>query len=105
MGFRGSSSGSSARAGKTPPPDDTRQEAAYLKTLGENQTPVSIKLMDGEVVRGWIEYYDRRMVRLTRDGAPNLFIFKHDIAYIAEDAVNKPRSEKIVNRDAPIRRK
>ena len=47
--------------------------------------------MDGEVVRGWIEYYDRRMVRLTREGAPNLFIFKHEIAYIAEDAVSKPR--------------
>ena len=103
MGFRGTST--TAPKGKTPPPDDTRQEAAYLKTLGENQTPVSIKLMDGEVVRGWIEYYDRRMVRLTRDGAPNLFIFKHDISYIAEDAVSKPRSEKIVNRDAPIRRK
>ena len=54
--------------------------------LGEKQRPVRIKLMGGEVVRGWIEYYDRRMVRLTRDGAPNLFIFKHEIAYIAEEA-------------------
>ena len=105
MAFRGTSNGPNARTGKTPPPDDTHQEAAYLKALGEKQAPVSIKLMDGEVVRGWIEYYDRRMVRLTRDGAPNLFIFKHDIAYIAEDAVSKPRTEKIVNRDVPVRRK
>src|SRR5271169_5267772 len=103
MGFRASSSGSSAPKGKTPPPDDTRQEAAYLKGLGEKQTPVSIKLMSGEVLRGWIEYYDRRMVRLTRDGAPNLFIFKHEIAYIAEEAPAKSRTEKIVNRDLPIR--
>src|SRR5271167_677605 len=94
MTFRGSSSGPSAPKGKIPPPDDTRQEAAYLKALGEKQTPVSIKLMGGEVVRGWIEYYDRRMVRLTREGAPNLFIFKHEIAYISEDAVSKPRVEK-----------
>ena len=71
--------------GRTPPPDDTHQEAAYLKMLGEKQKPVRIKLMGGEVVRGWIEYYDRRMVRLTREGAPNLFIFKHEIAYIAEE--------------------
>jgi host factor-I protein len=106
MGFRTTSGGSGARAGKTPPPDDTHQEAAYLKALGEAQAPVSIKLMDGEVVRGWIEYYDRRMVRLTRDGAPNLFIFKHDIAYIAEDAVSKPRAVKSAsNGDAPARRK
>jgi host factor-I protein len=45
--------------------------------------------MSGEVVRGWIEYYDRRMVRLTREGAPNLFIFKHEIAYIAEEPMRK----------------
>src|SRR5271169_223737 len=106
MTFRGSSSGPSAPKGKIPPPDDTRQEAAYLKALGEKQTPVSIKLMGGEVVRGWIEYYDRRMVRLTREGSPNLFIFKHEIAYIAEDAVSKPRAEKTAgNGDAPARKK
>ena len=106
MAFRGTSSGSNARAGKTPPPDDTHQEAAYLKALGDNQAPVSIKLMGGEVVRGWIEYYDRRMVRLTRDGAPNLFIFKHDIAYIAEDALSKLSVAKSASSGgAPARRK
>jgi len=68
-----------------PPPDETGQEAQYLKALGEKQTPVAVKLLDGEVVRGWIEYYDQRMIRLTRDGSPNLFIFKHDIMYISED--------------------
>jgi len=106
MGFKSSASGLNHQKGKTPPPDDTRQEAAYLKALGEQQTPVAIKLMSGEVLRGWIEYYDRRMVRLTRDGAPNLFIFKHEIAYIAEEADTKPRAGKIVaRRDAPIPRK
>src|ERR1051326_1253389 len=76
---------------KTPPPDETNQEADYLKQLGEKQKPVSIKLMDGEVVRGWIEYYDRNMVRLTREGAPNLFIYKHEIAYISEDKPQRQR--------------
>ena len=61
--------------------------------------------MHGELLRGWIEYYDRRMVRLTREGSPNLFIFKHEIAYIAEDLVSNPRPEKIVRRDAPNRPK
>ena len=89
MAFKAAAGNSNSQKGKTPPPDDTRQEATYLKALGEKQTPVSIKLMGGEVVRGWIEYYDRRMVRLTRDGAPNLFIFKHEIAYIAEDSGSK----------------
>src|SRR5215472_13713199 len=103
MAFRGSSD-LSHHKGRTPPPDDTHQEAAYLKMLGEKQRPVRIKLMDGSVVRGWIEYYDRRMVRLTREGAPNLFIFKHEIAYIAEEPVRKLRTEKIAQSvEAPVR--
>jgi host factor-I protein len=69
---------------KAAPPDSTNQEVAYLKSLTENQQPVKIKLVDGETVRGWIEYYDRNMLRLTRDGLPNLFIFKHQIAYVEE---------------------
>jgi host factor-I protein len=59
--------------------------------LSEKQRLVAVKLMDGEVVRGWIEYYDKSMIRLTREGAPNLFIFKHEIMCIAEDVSrNKP---------------
>ncbi len=81
---------------KTPPPEETFEEAAYLKLLGEKQRPVQVKLRDGEIVRGWVEYYDRDMIRLTRDGAPNLFIFKHEILYIAEDG-NAPKRVKINN--------
>jgi host factor-I protein len=78
-----------AKRSRNPPPEDTFEEAAFLKNLGEKQRPVSVKLMGGETVRGWIEYYDRNMVRLTREGAPNLFIFKHEIMYIAEDGGKK----------------
>jgi host factor-I protein len=39
---------------------------------------------DNEEVEGVIEYYDQSFIRLTRDGQPNLFIFKHDIKYIEE---------------------
>jgi host factor-I protein len=89
MAFRGQQGNPSAKRGRTPPPEDTFEEAAFLKSLGEKQKAVSIKLMDGETVRGWIEYYDKNMVRLTREGAPNLFIFKHEIMYIAEDGGRK----------------
>lgn len=84
MPFRGHNNNNSKR-GRTPPPEDTFEESGFLKNLGEKQRPVSIKLMDGQTVRGWIEYYDKNMVRLTREGAPNLFIFKHEIMYIAEE--------------------
>lgn len=85
MPFHMQNNSNAMRRGKTPPPEDTFEEAAYLKNLGDKQKPVSLKLLDGEVVRGWIEYYDKNMVRLTREDGPNLFIFKHEIMYIAED--------------------
>ena len=75
---------SANRRSKAPPPGDTGQEALYLRSLSDRQVVVSIKLRDGETVRGWIEYFDDTMVRLTRDGQPNLFIYKHQIRSIAE---------------------
>jgi host factor-I protein len=83
MALRGNPN--AGKRGRTPPPEETFEEAGFLKALGEKQRPVSVKLMDGQTVNGWIEYYDKNMVRLTREGAPNLFIFKHEIMYIAED--------------------
>jgi host factor-I protein len=93
MPFRlsGLSNALKGRGGKTPPPEETFEEASYLKMLGEKQKPVLVKLTDGETVRGWIEYYDKNMIRLTREGAPNLFIFKHEIMYIAEETGGKSR--------------
>ena len=89
MPFRSQGNSNPSKRGRTPPPDDTFEEAAFLKLLGEKQKPVTIKLMDGQSVRGWIEYYDRNMIRLTREGAPNLFIFKHEIMYVAEETGRK----------------
>ena len=91
MPFRPASPAFSKRTTKTPPPDDTGMEASYLKSLGEKQTPVTIKLHSGESFRGWIEYYDVAMVRLTREDGPNLFIFKHEIVYIAEENGRRAR--------------
>jgi host factor-I protein len=85
MPFRAQGNPNAAKRGRTPPPEETFEEANFLKALGEKQKQVSVKLMDGQTVSGWIEYYDKHMVRLTREGAPNLFIYKHEIMYIAED--------------------
>ena len=74
-----------AKAGGTKAPEQTFEEVRYLKRLIENHTPVCIKLSSNEEVHGVIEYYDKRFMRVTRDGVPNLFIFKHDIKYLAEE--------------------
>jgi host factor-I protein len=65
-------------------PEQTFEEAKYLKQLIENATPIRVKMEDGEEVAGVIEYYDLSFIRLTRKGEPNLFIFKHEIKYIQE---------------------
>jgi host factor-I protein len=54
--------------------------------LIENGTVVRVKMTGGEEVVGVIEYYDHSFIRLTREGEPNLFIFKHDIKYLYEVA-------------------
>jgi host factor-I protein len=89
MPFRAQGNANTAKRGRTPPPEETCEEAGFLKALGEKQKTVTLKLMDGQRVSGWIEYYDKHMVRLTREGAPNLFIFKHEIMYIAEEGGKK----------------
>ena len=72
------------RRSKTPPPGETGQEGLYLRSLSDRQVVVDIKLRDGESVRGWIEYFDDSMLRLTRENQPNLFIYKHQIRTISE---------------------
>jgi host factor-I protein len=82
------------RRPKTPPPGETGQEALYLRSLSDRQVNVQIKLRDGETVRGWIEYFDEGMLRLTREGKPNLFIYKHQIRTITEVGRRTPRHAK-----------
>lgn len=83
------------RRPKAPPPGETGQEALYLRSLSERQVNVQVKLRDGETVSGWIEYFDDGMLRLTREGKPNLFIYKHQISTITEAGKPAPRRAKI----------
>jgi host factor-I protein len=65
-------------------PEHTFEEAKYLKNLIEHQVPVRVRLSNNEEVSGIVEYYDASFIRITRQGEPNLFIFKHDIKYLIE---------------------
>jgi host factor-I protein len=66
-----------------------------LRSLSERQISVAVKLRGGEIVRGWIEYFDDGMLRLTREGKPNLFIYKHQIETITEAGKRRgPRAAK-----------
>jgi host factor-I protein len=66
-------------------PEVTHREGEYIDKLSKNKTPVVVKLIDGEEIRGWIEYYDRDIIRVTRTTEPNLFIYKNRVKYLFED--------------------
>jgi len=65
-------------------PEQTLAEIRYLKQLIEDRTPVRARLTDNTEVEGVIEFYDTGFIRLTREDAPNLFLYKHDIKYLYE---------------------
>ena len=93
---------STRRRSKTPPPGDTGQEALYLRSLSDRQVNIQVKLRDGETVRGWIEYFDEGMLRLTREGKPNLFIYKHQIRTISEAGKRRgPRTASLTGTAMP----
>ena len=75
-----------SKAKNSRPSEQTLEEVKYLKHLIEQKIPICVKLVDGEEVQGTVEYYDQRFIRITRQGAPNLFVFKHDIKYLYEVA-------------------
>lgn len=68
-------------------PEVTGAEAAYLKTLIEEETPVAITLRNGEELRGYVRYYDRDIFSLgPLDGGPKLLLRKSSIRYLHEIA-------------------
>jgi len=83
-GFGGGGGGGGG--GKSRAPEQTLEEVRYLKHLIEKQVPICVKLRNNELVKGVVEYYDANFIRLTRQAAPNLFIFKHEIKYLYEEA-------------------
>jgi host factor-I protein len=69
---------------KVKAPEQTLEEVNYLRHLIEDRVPVRVRLSDNQDVDGIIEFYDTNFIRLTREGEPNLFLFKHDIKYLYE---------------------
>jgi sRNA-binding regulator protein Hfq len=65
-------------------PDHTFQEVRYLQQLVDEQTPVRVRLTGNQEVEGTVEFFDQSFIRLTRVGAPNLFLFKQDLKYLYE---------------------
>jgi sRNA-binding regulator protein Hfq len=73
------------RAKRFVPPDQTNAENFYYVKQMQNHTPMVLVLQDGEEIRGKIEWYDRTCLKLSRDNAPNLLVYKTAIKYIYKE--------------------
>ena len=69
-------------AKKVMPPDQTNAENFYYLKQMQSKTPMTIVLKDGEILNGVIEWYDKCCLKLNREGAPNLLIYKSNVKYM-----------------------
>jgi RNA chaperone Hfq len=53
----------------------------YLKQMNK-KIPMKVVFIDGEIIEGLVEWYDRECIKLNRTDAPNLLIYKHSIKYL-----------------------
>jgi sRNA-binding regulator protein Hfq len=61
------------------PPTDTFAESYYYLKQMNKKTLMAVVYTDGGIVEGYVEWYDRNCIKLNRDGAPNLLIYKSSI--------------------------
>jgi sRNA-binding regulator protein Hfq len=85
------------------PPEQTNAEAFYYLKQMQARTPIVVRLLDGEEIRGWIEWYDKDVLKVNREGAPNLLIPKHAIKYLykQEEERQLRRRERQAQRGRP----
>jgi len=67
---------------KASPPDQTNAENFYYMKQMQAKTPMVFVLKDGETLEGVIEWYDKTCLKINREGAPNLLIYKPNIKYM-----------------------
>ncbi|HVO58660.1 MAG TPA: hypothetical protein VMT51_13290 [Dongiaceae bacterium] len=77
--------GGPAPSKKPAPPELTHAENFYWIKQMQSRTPMVVVLEDGETLKGTVEWYDRDCIKLTRNGSPNLMIFKRIIKYVYKD--------------------
>ncbi len=71
---------------KAPPPEQTHAENFYYQKQMQTKTPMVLVLHDGEEVHGVIEWYDKYCLKVNRNGATNLLIYKPSIKYMYKES-------------------
>ena len=73
---------------KNTPPEQTNAENFYYQKQMQSRTPMVVVLRDGEEMRGVIEWYDKNCIKLSRNGQPNVMVYKPSIKYMYKESEN-----------------
>ena len=64
------------------PPESTNAESYYCLKQMRSRTPMVVKLVSGEEIRGVIEWYDKNCIRVARCDGIRAVVAKHGIKYL-----------------------
>ena len=81
------------------PAEQTNAESFYYLKQMQTKTTMVIVLTDGEVIQGYIEWYDRHCLKINRHKESNLMIMKHTVKYMykLDEEPKTPRRNKRAN--------
>lgn len=74
----------SAQKKRVPPEETAAEQYYYLKQMAA-RTPMVVRLIDGEEIRGIIEWYDKTCIKVNRENDPNLLLPKRSIKYLYKE--------------------
>ena len=64
------------------PPESTNAESYYYLKQMHSRTPMVVKLVSGEEIRGVIEWYDKNCIKVAQCDGIEAVVAKHEIKYI-----------------------
>src|SRR3954470_4976830 len=71
---------------KRPTPNDqTNAENFYYVKQIQNKTPMVVVLQDGETIKGWIQWYDKKSIKMSQPEEPIVLLLKHYIKYMFKE--------------------
>jgi len=70
---------------KPPPAYKTHAENYYYIKQMNNKTHMVVELINGEVFKGRIEWYDKNCIKIKREDENNFIVFKQVIKYMYKD--------------------
>jgi hypothetical protein len=85
------------------PDDKTGAEEYFYRKHMQRRTPVVVVMTNGNRHHGWIEWYDRDVVKLHSLRDPNLFLRKDEVRYLYKLA-DDPDDATEVPTPPPLRR-